>query len=114
MKLKSLFGAILFASAIAQAQPTMDEERVYQYRQAMSEAGKLLQQNQAQYAFAKILPFAQQGFVEAQYVLATLYHDGEGVAQDLVQAQHWYTLAARQNDNQAVANLAREGLADLR
>lgn len=112
MKLKTFFLAVLLASGMVQAQ-SFSEKQIYEYRTSMAQAGKLLQQNQAQNAFAKILPFAQQGFAEAQYIIATMYHDGEGVAQDLAQAKHWYTLAAQQNDNQAVANLAREGLADL-
>lgn len=101
----------LFAS-LAHAQ-SFTEKQVYDYRVNMAQAGELLKQNQSQQAFAKILPFAQQGFAEAQYVLATMYHDGEGVAQNFEQAKHWYTLAAQQQDNQAVADLAREGLSDL-
>ncbi|QMT30928.1 SEL1-like repeat protein [Alysiella filiformis] len=112
MKLKTFFLAVLLASGMAQAQ-SFSEKQVYDYRVNMAQAGELLKQNQSQQAFAKILPFAQQGFAEAQYVLATMYHDGEGVAQDLAQAKHWYTLAAQQQDNQAVADLAREGLSDL-
>ena len=38
---------------------------------------------------------AARGHPLAQYNLAVMYEDGEGVTQDLVEAYKWYTLAAR-------------------
>lgn len=40
---------------------------------------------------------ASSGHAEAQYYLATMYHEGLGVEQDLVQAYFW-AQAAREND----------------
>jgi TPR repeat protein len=38
---------------------------------------------------------AQQGFIAAQYKLATIYHFGRGVEVDDVKARYWYTKAAK-------------------
>ena len=37
---------------------------------------------------------AERGEASAQFIVATRYLDGEGVAQDLTQAAHWYQKAA--------------------
>jgi len=37
---------------------------------------------------------ADQGDAAAQFNLGTLYYNGRGVPQDLVEAHKWYTLAA--------------------
>ncbi|MBN8486972.1 MAG: SEL1-like repeat protein, partial [Burkholderiales bacterium] len=44
---------------------------------------------------------AAAGDVGAQYILATMYEQGEGVAQDLRLARYWYEAAARQGDEAA-------------
>lgn len=82
------------------------------YHATMQQAGEYLNKGQAHLALAKILPFAQQGFAEAQFIVATLYEDGEGVAADANMARYWYTQAIR-NDNPDVAELARLGLENL-
>jgi hypothetical protein len=43
-------------------------------------------------------PLADEGFALAQIDLGALYHDGEGVAKDDVQAAHWHRKAADQGD----------------
>jgi len=45
-------------------------------------------------------PLADQGVAQAQYLLATMYENGKGVAQDYREAMKWYRLAA---DQQAYA-----------
>lgn len=107
---------VLASSLVAgsvQAAEAIGEKQMYEYRQTMYQAGQDLKNNQSVAAFAKILPMAQQGFPEAQYIIGTMYHDGEGVAQDLVQAKHWYTVAAQQTRNREVANLAQQELSDF-
>ncbi len=39
-------------------------------------------------------PLAEQGNASAQNLLGFMYHNGQGVPQDYVQAQMWYNLAA--------------------
>ena len=102
----------LFSSALALSAPKTEAE-VYAYRVAMKEAGDALKQQQPKTAFNKIKPMAEKGFAEAQYILATLYHDGEGTAQNLTEAKKWYTAAATQTENAEVASLAKEGLSEL-
>ncbi|HEX22525.1 MAG TPA: sel1 repeat family protein, partial [Chromatiales bacterium] len=46
-----------------------------------------------------------QGADFAQYSLATMYEEGNGVAQDFKQAAHWYRLAAEHGNQQAQNNL---------
>lgn len=52
-------------------------------------------------AFALWLPLAEQGRVAAQFNLAALYENGQGVAQSDAQAAHWYLKAAEQGDAEA-------------
>jgi hypothetical protein len=63
--------------------------------------------NDANAAYAKgdyatavkdLRPLAEQGFALAQVDLGALYHDGQGVAKDDVQAASWYRKAADQGD----------------
>jgi hypothetical protein len=49
---------------------------------------------------------AEQGHAESQYVLSTMYDEGEGVPQDDAQAAHWERLAAEQGHAYAQANLS--------
>jgi len=51
-------------------------------------------------------PLAEQGDAQAQYFLATLYDNGEGVAQDYKAAAKWYRKAAEQGDVGAQFSLA--------
>jgi len=48
---------------------------------------------------------AKQGESEAQYRLALLYADGEGVSRDYKEAAHWYRLAAQRGHPLAQYNL---------
>ena len=41
-------------------------------------------------------PLADQGDVDAQYNLALMYLNGQGVPQDFAEAARWYQLAAEQ------------------
>jgi uncharacterized protein len=50
-------------------------------------------------------PLAKQGHVQAQYNLALMYDNGEGVPQDYKTAVKWYTLAAEKGDADAQYNL---------
>ena len=51
-------------------------------------------------------PLAEQGLPRAQYNLAVMYANGEGVPEDDVEAVKWYRKAAEQGDAGAQYNLA--------
>jgi TPR repeat protein len=44
---------------------------------------------------------AKGGDVGAQYLLASMYEQGDGVARDLRLARYWYDAAARNGDDAA-------------
>jgi len=50
-------------------------------------------------------PLAEQGHASAQYFLALMYGDGEGVPQDDAEAVKWYRRAAEQGHASAQNNL---------
>lgn len=113
----TLILSALFLTNITQAAPQSEAE-VYAYRNTMTEVGEALKNDQTDIAFQKVKPLAEQGFAEAQYVLATLY--AEGVRTDtnpdgnpeLAEAERWYEAAA-QNNNAEVAKLAQEALSEM-
>lgn len=94
----------------AHAAPAHSEAEVFAYRQNMRQAGLDLAEGRAETAFRTIRAAAEQGFAEAQYILATLYEDGEGTPADREAAYRWYQTAAANRDNTAVAALANEAL----
>jgi hypothetical protein len=49
-------------------------------------------------AVTMIRPLAEQGDVRAQFNLATMYYNGQGVRQDREQAAKWFRMAAEQGD----------------
>jgi len=56
---------------------------------------------------------AEAGNAAAQYELATLYHEGDGVPRDLARAIYWYTHAAEQGNTPAqywLCVMHREGI----
>jgi uncharacterized protein len=56
-------------------------------------------------ALREFTPLAEQGDANAQYHLALMYIDGEGVLQDYETAVKWYRLAAEQGLAEAQSNL---------
>ncbi len=50
-------------------------------------------------AAQKLEQAADQGFAQAQYILASMYVEGQGVPQDLIQAHKWISLAAKNDDD---------------
>ena len=50
---------------------------------------------------------AEQGDSVAQYNLANMYAQGQGVVKDSIQAHYWFSLAAAQGDQDALAMLDR-------
>jgi len=57
-------------------------------------------------AYKEFKTLAEQGNAEAQYQLAQMYHDGEGVPKDYFEAAKWYRQAAEQGDAAAQVELA--------
>jgi TPR repeat protein len=51
-------------------------------------------------------PLAERGDVRAQAMLGALYHDGQDVPRDYVQAREWYEKAAARGYEMAQSNLA--------
>lgn len=60
---------------------------------------------QAKPNVAEVTARAEQGVVEAQYALGTIYLKGNGVKQDAKKALHWYLKAADQNSAMAQIKL---------
>ena len=58
-----------------------------------------------QTAFKEWKPLAEQGDVDAQYNLAQMYRNGQGVPQNYTQAVTWYKKAAEQGHVSAQLNL---------
>lgn len=54
----------------------------------------------------KSLTLAQDGDAESQYMLGTMFQEGNGLPQDFTEAAKWYLLAAEQNNASAQLNLA--------
>jgi len=52
-------------------------------------------------AFKEMLPFAQDGHVDAQYWVAAMYRDGNGIQKNLPAALQWFTKSAGQGDRWA-------------
>ena len=61
-------------------------------------------------ALSLLRPLADQGDVDAQFLLGFMYDDGEGVVQDRKEAVMWYQLAADGHHPLAQLTLARAGL----
>ena len=61
-------------------------------------------------ALAELMPLAETGDADAQFLLARMYTRGVGVVQDFVQAHKWYNLAAA--GEQRLAAAARDALAE--
>ncbi len=59
--------------------------------------------NRGDYAAAirEWTPFAEQGDVNAQYLLGFMYDNGQGVSQDYAEAAKWYRKAAEQGNAEA-------------
>ncbi|MGQ0656843.1 MAG: hypothetical protein ACT4NU_01920 [Chromatiales bacterium] len=57
----------------------------------------MVQYQQGNYpaAYREFTLLANQGDADAQFVLADMYANGQGVGRDVVQAHKWYSLAAR-------------------
>ena len=52
-------------------------------------------------ALREWLPLAEQGDVDAQFILGYIYERGEGVPQNGAEAVKWYRKAAEQGDEDA-------------
>ncbi len=61
-------------------------------------------------ALRELRPFAEQGVAVAQHSLGLMYDQGQGVAQDYLQAHMWFNLAAAQGDEDAAKH--RDKLAE--
>jgi TPR repeat protein len=64
-------------------------------------------------AFKRILPYAKEGNKSAQYWIASMYQNGDGVKQDPSLAVKWYVKAAKQGDigaQYALADMYASGI----
>jgi hypothetical protein len=57
--------------------------------------------------FKKAMPKAEQGDVEAQYDIGSMYERGRGTVKNLGKAFDWYSKAANQNDEKAAYKIGR-------
>ncbi len=85
--------------AIAEAKPKEDSAK------HLEAANQAYQNKNYHQALALYLPLAEQGQMNAQFTLAWMYDNGEGVSQDKGQAVRWYRKAAEQGHADAQYNL---------
>ena len=67
-------------------------------------------------AYKLFFPLADRGLAHAQFQLGVMFENGQGVAQDYLQASQWYRLSADQGDASAQYNLGglyRQGIAEV-
>ena len=57
-------------------------------------------------AFKEMFPLAEQGNIDAQFYIGSMYSEGKGVTKNDKRAAKWYTLAAEQGDMWAQNTLA--------
>ena len=50
-------------------------------------------------------PLAEAGNAKAQHLIGVMYHRGQGVARNSVRALAWFSVAAKQGDNDAKAKM---------
>ena len=55
-------------------------------------------------AYKLIVPLAEQGLAEAQYIMGLMYDKGKGVPQDYVLAHMWWNIAGSNGDKNAVTS----------
>ena len=48
-------------------------------------------------AFKELLPLAEQGNAQAQFIMSRIYKNGRGVLQDFAEEMRWWLLAASQD-----------------
>ena len=68
----------------------------------MDDVYKALQSRDFKAAANLIRPIAEEGLVDAQYILATLYSQGKGVPEDPVYAYMWFSLANASGEKSAL------------
>ena len=93
----------MFENGQGVTQDMIEAERLYRLaaKQGHTEAQKKLDV----IIFNKELILAQQGNVEAEFNLGSIYENGRGVAQNYAEAVRWYTLAASKGNVESEFNL---------
>jgi TPR repeat protein len=69
------------------------------------DAASAFEERDYETAFSIFLPLAEGGNVNAQFIVGSMYGQGQGVAQNKQQAAVWYRKAAEQGDADAQARL---------
>ena len=98
MKLKNLLLPLLLFTAFSQALADDD---------VVAEARKLIAEGKPKQAFLMLKPQAKQGFAPAQYALAQLYIDGNGVTKNPEKAVQLFKQAAEQHHLGAANTLGK-------
>lgn len=73
---------------------------------SLAEAQAAMDERDAELAIALLLPCAEGGDAEAQYLLGLINHGGIGQPPNYEEAVNWYRLAVEQNHPNALYNLA--------
>lgn len=74
--------------------------------QAILESARLeIGHNNYKGAYARMLPLAQSGYSEAQFILGGMYDSGSGVDVNAAMATYWYRQAALHGHNDAQYNM---------
>ena len=95
----AMVGMALLASDIGRDRPD---------RISIAPAVAALEQSDFARAYHLLRPFAENGEVRAQLLLAVMYARGEGTPRDAGQARSWLRRAAQNGDPRAQAWLARD------
>jgi uncharacterized protein len=77
------------------------------YAQNFGAGAAAYQRGDYETAFREISVVAEQGNVNAQYILAAMYVEGQGVTQDYREAAKWFRLSAEQGDRGAQFSLGQ-------
>ncbi|MDJ0894991.1 MAG: hypothetical protein QNJ92_07595 [Alphaproteobacteria bacterium] len=95
----AVVGMVLLASDLGRGRPD---------RISIAPAVAALEQSDFARAYHLLRPFAENGEVRAQLLLAVMYARGEGAPRDVSKAHRWLRRAAQNGDPRARAWLARD------
>ena len=76
-------------------------------QQRFHEAKEALQVEDIDRAYELLRLLAEQGHIDAQFMLGIIYSSGLGKPEDMTQAAHWYRLAAEQGHVDAQYKIGR-------
>jgi TPR repeat protein len=103
MQLKSTLISILLLTSLSNISyaSVPDTPKVDVAKVSMEEADNAYKKGDYKMAFKEFSTLAESGDTEAQYKLANMYSNGEGILRDRQKATKWYLKAAKQGYSEA-------------